>query len=106
MLLIMDFIGCESLADTNPIRTSNRRRVWSSWRLLAFGLLCCAATSAQQGGGAAPAKTSPNPLSSLLKKEEPKAPVIGGDLPEALPEKTTAIALPDVAARSMELSQK
>jgi potassium-dependent mechanosensitive channel len=60
--------------------------------------------AAQQSSGTATAKPSSNPLSSLLK-EKPKAPVVEPVLPPVIPEPANAIALPDVAARSIELGQ-
>ncbi|HZD31405.1 MAG TPA: mechanosensitive ion channel domain-containing protein [Candidatus Angelobacter sp.] len=58
---------------------------------------------AQPGGSPAP-KPSTNPLASILK-EKPKAQVVPPELPPAIPELAAAIPLPEVATRSMELSQ-
>ena len=103
MLQFIDFSGCERVVDGEAVRMSGRLR-WAGC-VVGFVLLCVALTVAQQGGGAAPAKVAANPLSSLLQ-QKPKAPVVEPELPSTIPEPTTAIALPDVAARSIELGQK
>ena len=71
--------------------------------LLVTLVLCALAATAQQSG--APAKPSSNPFSALLK-EKPKAPVVEPYLPDTIAEKASAIPLPDVAAKSIELGQK
>ena len=89
-----------------------------SLRALLFILLACSSVSlAQQGnatktdakapGKTAPAKPASNPLASLLKGK-PVVPVNNQDLPAAIPEPPApqSIPLPEVAARSQELSQK
>lgn len=73
--------------------------------LLAFYLVSVTAAVSQQGSGSkTPSKPSANPLAAILK-EKPKVPVPTQELPAALPEQAAAIPLPDVAARSLELSQ-
>ena len=68
-------------------------------------LVCVTLAAAQQpGGGAASPKIPANPLSSILKEKAP-APVTTPQLPAAIPEQTTAIPLPDVAAKSQVLAQ-
>jgi small-conductance mechanosensitive channel len=62
------------------------------------------AVSQQAGGSSAPSKIPSNPLTAILK-EKPKVPVATQELPATIPEPPTAIPLPDVAARSLELSQ-
>jgi len=89
-----------------------------SLRALLFIILACSSVSlAQQGnapkadpkasGKTAPAKPATNPIASLLKGK-PVVPVSNQDLPAAIPEPPApqSIPLPEVAARSQELSQK
>src|SRR5271169_528853 len=86
------------------------RKFSRSIRLLfAVVLGCYAIAVSQQSSGAtseqkAPPKPSANPLVSILK-EKPAAPVVTQELPAAIPEQPSAIPLPDVAARSLELGQ-
>jgi small-conductance mechanosensitive channel len=73
---------------------------------LATLVLAALPLRAQQSGSNPPsAKTPANPLASLLK-EKPKSQVVDPELPPAIPEVQGAIPLPDVAARSLSLSQK
>jgi potassium efflux system protein len=77
--------------------------------ILIAGVSFCFASSAQAQAApakAAPAKHAANPLASVLK-EKPVVPVKNQELPAALPEPAvpSSIPLPDVAARSLELSQ-
>ena len=104
MFEFMDFSRVTPLVDSGFVRFLRRLRISSTGLLLIALALYGAGATAQQNGGAAPAKASGNPLSSLLQ-EKPKAAVVEPKLPPAMPEKATAIPLPDVASRSMELSQ-
>jgi potassium-dependent mechanosensitive channel len=87
-------------------RRSSRRRCHAGhghrgsvalWIFLGFLLLSVSLALAQQGA-------SSNPLASIIK-ERPKASVVPPELPPTFPEQTTAIPLPDVASRSLELGQ-
>ena len=92
------------MVDGVSVCASRRLRPRLISLVVAFLVLLTAAASAQQNDGAAPTKPSANPLSSLIPAK-PKAAVVEPELPPAIPEKTTAIPLPDVASRSIELSQ-
>jgi len=63
------------------------------------------AAAMQTGGGAMPPKAAGNPLSALLQ-QKPKVPIEAPQLPAEIPELPTAIPLPEVAARSLKLSQQ
>jgi small-conductance mechanosensitive channel len=89
-----------------------RRRVGSSAFLFTTRLLLSILVLAsslpigaqQQGASSSAAKTSANPLASLLT-EKPKPQVDNPELPQAIPETPGPIPLPDVAARSLKLAQ-
>ena len=83
----------------------------SRWIRLVLALLlaCASILSAQQDAGTksepkAPAKPSTNPLASLLNQKP--TPVVTEELPAAIPLQPVPIPLPDVAARSLVLSQQ
>ena len=90
------------------------RPPFDRWRnllpvILLAGVSFCFASSAQAQAApakAAPAKPAAKSLASIMKGK-PVVPVKNQELPAALPEPAfpTSIPLPDVAARSLELSQ-
>jgi potassium-dependent mechanosensitive channel len=104
MLQPIDLSGCNPLLHGVSVRASRWLRPRLINLVVGFLILSIGAAKAQQNGGAAPAKPSTNPLSALIPAK-PKAAVVEPELPAAFPEKPTAIPLPDVASRSMELSQ-
>jgi small-conductance mechanosensitive channel len=75
----------------------------------AAGLVLVLATApyaaGQSGGGSGAPKMPANPLAALLKDKSKPQPV-EAELPAAIPEQPLAIPLPEVAARSLELSQR
>ena len=84
----------------SPLLTLGRTK-----RLLLCAMVVLVCSTASWSWQAAGSKPSANPLSGLLK-EKPKAQVVAPELPAAIPEQATAIPLPDVAARSLDLGQK
>jgi len=72
------------------------------WFVLLYSSVAWSWQTGSSGGASKPAS---NPLATLLK-EKPKAPVVAPELPAAIPEQQSAIPLPDVASRSLELGQK
>jgi potassium-dependent mechanosensitive channel len=90
-------------AKGKPVRSLlGRRRIFSASAglLLLLALSGSSIAFAQQGGG----KPAANPLAAILK-EKPNVPVTSTALPTAIPEVPIAIPLPDVAARSLALTQ-
>ena len=85
-----------------PGLASVNRLLICVWFVLLYSSVAWSWQTGSSGGASKPAS---NPLAALLK-EKPKAPVVAPELPAAIPEQQSAIPLPDVASRSLELGQK
>jgi len=97
----------------NPEVRISRLRLGPSFsarrQLLLIVLLagCAVCQTPKTSGQASPAKPSTNPLASIMKGK-PVVPVARQELPAALPEPAVVVSipLPDIAARSLDLSQQ